>query len=303
MTYDSYSSTQGARRGGLSLRGALILILLAFAAGAALLGWLVRDGRITLSASNAAPEPTPVASSGFAKLPAPSPSVAASQAAATAGFETRVAALEARLARLDLEAAAAEGNAARAEALMVAFAARRVIERGAELGFLAEQVKLRFGDAQPGAVATVLEAAKQPVTLDRLAGDLDNLGPVLAQTAKDEDGWSRFKRELSGLFVIRRGDTPSARPQDRFERARLLLRTGQIDAAVTEVERLPGAAAAGPWIGQARRYVEVQRALEQLETAALLEPERLRSASGEALRQPSPASAAPAPKDAASASF
>lgn len=293
MSYDAYPATASARRSAPSLRAILALILLAFLGGAALLGWLVWDGRIELRGKAAAAVTAPASSPGFATLPAPANGGASAQAATTAGFESRVAALEARLARLDLEAAAAEGNTARAEALMIAFATRRVIERGAELGFLAEQIKLRFGDAQPAAVTTVLDAAKQPLTLDRLAGELDALGPILANAPEDEDGWNRFKRELSSLFVIRRDQTPSTRPHDRLERARLMLRTGQVEAAIAQIELMPGKAGAAAWIAQARRYGDVQRALEQLETAALLEPERLRAASGEALRQPSPAAASP----------
>jgi hypothetical protein len=292
MPEDYYSTTTLPRRtGGPSLRAVFALVGLAFVAGALLIGWLVWDGRVELGGKAAAPPP--VANSTFAALPSPTPSAVASQAAATAGFEARVAALEARLARLDLEAAAAEGNTARAEALMIAFAARRAIERGAPLGFLSEQLKLRFGDAQPAAVATVLDAAKTPVTLDKLIGDLDALGPALAQAPKEEAGWDRFTRELSGLFVIRRDTAPSVRPQDRLERARLMLRTGQTGSAIAEVERLPGSGAASGWIAAARRYDEVEHALEQLETAALLEPERLRASSGEALRAPSPAAASP----------
>lgn len=298
MSYDTYSSTGSAKRSGPSLRAIFALILLAFLGGAALLGWLVWDGRVELGGKSAREVAAPAGTPGFAALPAPASSAIPIQAATTAGFEARVAALEARLARLDLEASAAEGNTARAEALMIAFATRRVIERGAELGFLAEQIKLRFGDAQPAAVTTVLDAAKQPLTLDRLAGELDALAPALANAPKDEDGWNRFKRELSSLFVIRRDTGPSTRPQDRLERAKLMLRSGQVEAAITQIEQMPGNAAAAAWITQARRYGDVQRALEQLETAALLEPGRLRAASGEALRQPSPAAAGPVPEPA-----
>lgn len=298
---EDYYASPSHRAGGPSLKAMLALVVLAFLGGALLIGWLVWDGRIALDGKAAAPQP--VAGGTFATLPAPAPSAAASQAAATAGFEARVAALEARLARLDLEAAATEGNTARAEAMMVAFAARRAIERGAPLGFLSEQLKLRFGDAQPAAVTTVLDAAKEPVTLDRLASDLEAAGPALAQAPKDEGGWDRISRELSGLFVIRRDSAPSTRPQDRLDRAKLLLRTGQTEAAIAEVTRLPGGGAAGSWIDAARRFAEVQRALDQLETAALLEPERLRSSSGAALRAPSPAAASPTPASAAQGSY
>ena len=311
MPDDYFTRSQAAaaaRRSGPSLRAVLGTSLLAFIGGAALVGWLVWDGRITLTQNDAAPAPAS-ASASFANLPKPaaSPTAAASskaaQDAALGGMDQRIAALEQRLTRIDLQAAASEGNTARAEALLVAFAARRALERGAPLGYLADQLKLRFGEAQPGAVATVIDTAQNPVTLDRLAGQFDALAPTLINAPRGESGWDQFTRELSGLFVIRHGDGPSARPEQRLERIRVLLRTGQIDAALADVERLPGAAAAGEWTNAARRYAAGQRALDLIETTALIDTQRLKTASGAPVEQPgvdaAPAPANPAPKAAA----
>ena len=304
MPDDYFTRTQAAaatRRSGPSLRAVLGTSLLAFIGGAALVGWLVWDGRVTLTQGDtAAPK---AASTSFANLPKPaaSPSAAASSAAAQdaalGGMDQRIAALEQRLTRIDLQAAASEGNTARAEALLVAFAARRALERGAPLGYLADQLKLRFGEAQPGAVATVIDTAQNPVTLDRLAGQFDALAPTLINAPRGESGWDQFTRELSGLFVIRHGDGPTARPEQRLDRIRVLLRTGQIDAALAEAARLPGAAAAADWINAARRYAAGQRALDLIETTALMDTQRLKTASGKPVEQPGvdvPAPAAPA---------
>lgn len=272
-------------RSGPSLRALLALGLLAFLGGAVLVGYLVWAGQINLTTSATTPQP---AMSGFA-----TPTPAASQAVAVGGFDQRIAALEQRLARVDLQSAAAEGNTARAEAMLVAFAARRSIERGVELGYLGEQLRMRFGAAQPKAVETVIAAAKAPVTLDGLSSELDSLAPELSAAPSGEGGWDRFKRELSGLFVIRRGDTPSSRPEDRLTRASLLLRTGRIDDAADEVAKMPGSPAAQAWIAKAHGYAETQRALDLIETTALLDPAKLRSASGEEVKQTSPASPVP----------
>ena len=40
--------------------------------------------------------------------------------------------------------------------------------------------------------------------------------------------------------------------------------------ALVETMRLPGAASAGDWIGKARRYIAAHRALDEIESAALL---------------------------------
>ena len=271
---------------GISLRAVMGTSLLAFVGGAALIGWLVFDDRLPFDTgfdrtevTAPATQPNPIAGA----LPA-----AAVAPAAVGGMDQRIAALEQRLTRLDLQAAATEGNTARAEALLVALATRRTIERGLPLGYLENQLKLRFGDAQGNAVTTLIANAQRPVTIDRLGSDLDGLAPALLGTPKNEGGWQRFTRELSGLFVIRRGDTASAQPDLRLDRARLMLRSGQVGAAIGEVERLPGANVAAGWLAAARRYDASQQALDLIETSALLEPEKLKDAAGLAVQQPGP---------------
>jgi len=74
------------------------------------------------------------------------------------------------------------------------------------------------------------------------------------------------------LFVIRRVSAPSPAPERRLERARLYLDTGRVDAAIGEVERMPGHDAAREWVALARRYVRARQALDLIETAAILEP-------------------------------
>jgi hypothetical protein len=283
---DDYYSTSPtpARRPGGMLRAVLGSALLAFIAGAALVGWLVWDGRVALPGKTdsqlAQPDP------GFAQ-PSPSPSATAAPVTG-ALLEQQVSALEQRLARIDLQTAAAEGNTARAEALLVALAARRSIERGAPLGYLEEQLRLRFGAARPAAVNTVIEAAKQPVTLDALSTELDVLAPALTGQSSEDGGWTRFTRQVSGLFVVHR-DAPGANaPAARIARAKLLLSSGNVDAAIDEVSRLPGAKAASDWIAKARRYSEAIKALDQIEQAALAEPEKLKAGTGEQVRQPGP---------------
>ena len=203
------------------------------------------------------------------------------------GLDQRIAALEQRIARLDLQAQAAAGNAARAEGLLIAFATRRALERGAELGFLADQLRLRFGDGFPNAVRTIIESSRQPITLDQLVARLEGLAPELAE-AEDEPSFSKLWDDLGSLFVIRREDTPSPQPEKRLERARFFLESGRITAAISEVENLPGAEKAENWIADARRYANVQDALERIETAAVLEPRSLRDGAGNRIEQPSP---------------
>lgn len=206
------------------------------------------------------------------------------------GLDQRLAAAEQRLAQLDLQTQAATGNAARAEGLLIAFATRRTLERGAELGYLADQLRIRFSDALPNAVNTVIETSRNPITLDQLLARLEGLGPELSDST-EEASLDRLKREFSELFIVRRESAPSSQPERRLERARYFLESGRVSDAIEEVKQLPGASRGASWIKDAKRYASAQRALDLIETSAVLEPRRLRDGEGNRIEQASPAEA------------
>lgn len=217
-------------------------------------------------------------------------------AAPDAGTVARVAALEARLDRIDLEANAEEANAARAEALLVAFATRRAIDRGAPLGYLEDQVKLRFGDALPNAVPAIIAAGRAPMTLDQLTAHLLAIAPQITGASGSGSTWNRLSGDIANLFVLRRDATPGPTPTTRLDHALLCLREGRVDDAVADVQLLPNPGPAQAWIAAARHYADVQRALDLLETTALLEPRQLRDGSGRPLATMPPfAPVVPAP--------
>ncbi len=300
MAEDIYSSPPTNAAGGW-VRTVLVIAVAAFLLGiavAAIVIWRTDFDFDTLRGEEA----TPAALVSAQPSPSPSPvpiDIEAAERAALAinrvseqqgGIDQRVAAMEQRLSRLDLQAQAAAGNAARAEGLLIAFATRRALERGAPLGYLADQLNLRFGDARPNAVKTVIQAAQDPVTLDQLLARLEGLAPRLARNPQDENALQSFKRELSALFIVRRESLPSPQPERRLERARLFLESGRIDAAVAEVRHLPNAAEAQAWIEDAERYSRAQSALDLIETTAILEPRQLRDGAGNRVEQLSPAS-------------
>lgn len=192
--------------------------------------------------------------------------------AATADLSRRVAGMEQGLASLAERTTQTSSNAARAEGLLVAFAARRALDRGAPLGYIEGLLRERFGGGQPQAVATILSASRQPVTLEELQTGLDAVAPQLSAREPDESWWTGIRREFSGMIVLRRASAPSIAPVDRIMRARRQLEMGHVDLALAEVARLPGRAIAADWILQARRYAGARRALDTIETAALLAP-------------------------------
>ena len=205
-------------------------------------------------------------------------------AAREAALAAKLSELETRAATIDTQAAAASGNATRAEALLVSFAARRALDRGLGLGYIEGQLRARFGATQPRAVAIVIAASRQPVTLEDLRLGLASIGPDLVSS--DTGSWGNsIRNAFANLIAVHKEGTPSSRPTDRLKRARHLLEGGQVEAALAEVSQMPGASKASRWMTAAHRYVIARRALDLLETAAIV---------GQAVQPPSQPAAAPA---------
>ena len=280
---DPPSGVRGAR--GPRTGVFLAIIALAFVAGAVLTGYLMRHVPWlggTKTVQKTTPEPVdynpaqPLNANGERVNPQLDPTALASREAALAG---QLSALEARAAAVTTDANTAAGQAGRAEGLLIAVAARRALDRGVGLGYLEEQLRSRFGSVQPRAVTAVIDASRQPVTLEDLRQGLDAIAPDISSVSTE--GWgASLRRELAGLVVLRQAGTPSPRPADRLARARRLLDGGQVEAARAEVARLPGASQAGNWMQAADRYIQARRALDIIENAALM---------GQAAPKPAPA--------------
>ena len=303
--YEPISATSD-RKGGV--RNILILVLVAFIGGVIATGWAASkfqlfggDAPAVEETSVTAPGtvPKPPAAAALDKRIQPDGTVRPANAEPAASALTidstqeqalsrRVGDLEDRLSRINVQAQAASGNAARAEGLLIAFAARRALDRGSPLGYIEEQLRLRFGAAQPVAVTTIVNAAKTPVTLDQLRSELDEIGPALTTGSENPGFWAGFTKEMRDLFVVRREGTASPAPEERLKRARRYLETGRVEAALAEVSRLPGKDDAPNWITLAKRYIDARRALDLIETAAILEPRELRTSEGTQVNQPSP---------------
>ena len=182
----------------------------------------------------------------------------------------QIANIQNRLNAVENATARAEGSAGRADALVVAFAARRAIDRGVALGYLENLLVARFGAQHRAAVATVITASRQPVRLDDLIAEYDLLGPELRGGGPQDSWWTNMKRELGSLVEVHSADRPASNAAARYDYARQRLAAGNVDKALVETMRLPGAGRAGDWIGKARRYIAAHRALDEIESAALL---------------------------------
>ena len=161
---------------------------------------------------------------------------------------------------------------ARADGLLLIYAVRGAIDKGAPLGALAEQLRLRFGATQPQSVAAILSAGQAPVTVDALKTELRGLAPVLLTGNRDDSTWATVKRELSELFVLRKENGPSLAPNERLIRAEALVDAGKLDLAADEITALPGASIAQSWMARAKRFSDARKALDRLEQVAILRP-------------------------------
>jgi hypothetical protein len=276
---DRYDTTDDGTKRRRPVRNALIIAGLAFLIGLAAMGWALTRWDPARRLIAPTPEAAkmaagkgdlPLLPKAQGTLPTTTPLVPPLPSAV---LDQHVADLESRIARIDQRAQSASGNATRAESLLIAFAARRAIDRGMALGYLEGQLSDRFAATQPRAVAAVIAAARMPVTVEQLRLDLDKIAPELAGGRANEGWWDGLKRSMSGLIIVRRSDRTSPAAADRVARAQRQLDGGQVDAALAEIARLPSQDRAADWITGARRYIEAHRALDLLEAAVIMVPE------------------------------
>ncbi len=278
------NTTSYRRQTGWGTRLLIGLVLILAGAAAATWGLAHYEPAARFLGVAAAPQsitPRPIALTTAAPAqPAPQPPANA-----------EIAALEARLARVENATQRAEGFAGRADALVVAFAARRAIDRGVALGYLEPLLVDRFGAQHQQAVSTIVTASHQPVRLNDLIGEYETLGPDLRRGGPQDSWWTNFRRELGSLIEVH----PR---QASCDQSRCALSAGAAKArrlvTSTRRSRRPCACPAPPtcshWIAKARRYVAAHRALDELESAALLGAPALRKP-GRILRKPNRAEA------------
>lgn len=256
---NDYPTAQSASAGRMKFKHFMLLLLLAFTGGAAATWWLADSFGILAPSADETAEAEKTAGS--------SPSAIGSPAMSPAAGTT--AQVEGQVVPVYVTDPAISGDAVR---VLLTFAVRRTLDNGAPLGYLAEQLRLRFGATQPQAVAAIVSAAQAPVTLDTLQTELSRLAPILVSGNRDNSAWETVKGELSQLFVLRLDDGSTRTPEQRLVRAQALVEAGNLSAAMSEVAAMPGAPAAQSWLVRAKRYADARKALDRLEQMALIRP-------------------------------
>lgn len=264
----------GANRGGMSWTARFMVGLVLVLIGAAAAVWGLAHYQSAARLLGVVP-PAPAAAhqqSQQAVQPPASPALAqpSPQTVSSATLETQIVNLQSRLQQVENQSQQAQGSAGRADALLIAFAARRAIERGVALGYLEPLLVGRFGADHPQAVATVVTMSRTPVRLPDLIAEYESLEPALTGPPAEGGWWSRLARGFGTLITVHRANQPSSEPQARYQTALSYLDAGQVDAALAETMRLPGAGKASDWVTKARQYVATHRALDEIETAALI---------------------------------
>jgi hypothetical protein len=244
-------------------------VLIAFVAGLGVMALAIPRWQAWRNPPAAAAPAAPVTTVQSAPAAQPVATLPAPTAGQADAIDNRVAEIETRMSRVDLRAAAAAGNADRAESLLLAFAARRAIDRGVGLGYVDQPLRQRFGQSQPRALGSIIAAAQAPVTIATLRVGLAQLEPIVTRPIANQGWWQATKSSLGSLFTVRREGAAPPTPDARLDRARLLVESGQVDGAMTEVARLPQGAQTTAWLALAKRYVEAHNALDLIEAEAL----------------------------------
>jgi hypothetical protein len=257
-------------------RNRMIPVGLGFLAGVALTAGAIELAGPHFKSTDDATTPAAAASLAVQPLKVPPPVLAPATDVAT--LDARESQLAARLDALEVELRQADESArnaaqysTQAERLMVAAAVRRAVERGQPLGSLEQQLRARFGERHPQAVAAIVTAARDPLTIEDLRIALDTIAPRLG-AAPDDSLWVRFRSFVGDLFVLHQAGMPSPRPAERLRRARSALAAGNVETAIAEVAHMPGASVAEGWTSAASRYVNARKALDEIEKAAAATP-------------------------------
>jgi len=289
----NYEKIQSSGHNGIKFRNIAILIVCAFIGGSVAAGWAItkydlfqNEQSSETTNDKAALEHTSDAISINPKIIDSDNDITAKKDAETnlsnqnnnlndQLINERVETLDNRLSRINVQAQKVSGNTNRTEAMLIAFAARRAIDSGSPLGYIENELRAKFANSNAEDVKAIIEAGKSPVRLSVLQNQLDISSDALLSANADNSSWDLFKKEMRELIVIRKSGSQPPQPERRLARIKTALANRDINTAVAEMERMPGAAKAQGWINLAVRYMRVQNALDAIEKTAINLPRNI----------------------------
>ncbi len=200
----------------------------------------------------------------------------------------RIAAIEARLARAEANGGSVSGGTnSQVSRVVLAIAARRVIESGRSLGALQGELERQFAGDAPHLVTAIASASQQPTTLKNLTTEFTTLAPSLSGSG--DKWWARISTSLSSLVTVRDAKAKADSPTALVAEAEAALTIGDVSAAVDAVGRTPNRAIAMDWIAKAKRYAAAMQAVEALEDKAFAVAAEVTPAPVMVLPEPKPA--------------
>lgn len=278
----NYEKINPSPNGGIKFRTIILFLLIAFIGGTVAAGWAIT--KYDLFQTNVENEAIVVDQDAISNEQAVAAEPSNNQSVATREnienqndtineqlINERVDSLDDRLSRINVQAQQA-GNADRTESMLIAFSARRAIDSGSALGYVENELRLKFGNSNPNDVRTIVEAGNNPVRLATLQNQLDIASEILLSPSSDASTWDIIQKELGELFVIRKAGSQPPQPERRLARIKTALANRDVKTAILEMEQMPGADNADEWIALAKRYVKVQQALDAVEKTAISIP-------------------------------
>ena len=282
----NYEPIRPSPSGGVKFRTIILLLLIAFIGGIISAGWaitrydifqtgnsapsIVMDRNIIKESGTADSETKPSQSAELART-------AANQKTAIDNQSIRepINNLGESLPPNDTRSQQASATVDRAESMLIAISARRAVDSGSALGYLEHELRLKFGNSNPDDVRAITDASNNPVRLATLQNQLDSASDILLSPSNDATIWDVIKKEMGELFVIRKAGSQPPQADRRLARIKTALANRDIETAILEMEKMPGAGSARDWIALAKRYMRVQQALDAIEKTALSIPSNI----------------------------
>lgn len=146
---------------------------------------------------------------------------------------------------------------------------RRSVAAGRSLSPLVDSLLRSYQQQFPAAVEALTTWSAKPHSRADLSTRLDTLPDETTAAALSGTWWERLRARMSGLITVRNADAPSPVAAELHIAAGKAMVHGDLAAAIAMVERLPAGNVRDAWLGDARRLLAAEQALDMLEDSAI----------------------------------